>query len=486
MAANIPNISQLHMVLFPFMGKGHTIPLLDLAKLLLNRGAAVTIFTTKANRPFISDYFADYPYISIINLPFPGNISGIPSGVECTDKLPSASLIYPFASATKQMQPHFEQALQALPHVDFIVSDVFLGWTLESALKFGIPRLSFFGMNYYSTVVTQEVGLTGSILLPESDDEPVIVPNFPWIKITRNDFPEPFNGSNGPHMDWIMEQLQKSSESFGLIVNSFYELEPIFVDYWNRESKSKSWCIGPLCLVEPPKTKLHSQSQLQPQAAVALAQQQKFKWEEWLDQKLAQGCPVLYVAFGTQAVISPEQLQEIAIGLEESKVNFFWVIKEKAEWLDGFQEKVMGRGIIVREWANQRQILEHDAVQGFLSNCGWNSILESICAKVPILAWPMIADQHLNARMLRQELKIGLRVKTVNGSVRGFVNSQDLGKMVVELMEGERGKELRRKVEELSDAAKRAVEEGGSSWNELNKLISQVKSAGYNIQDTAA
>lgn len=49
-------------------------------------------------------------------------------------------------------------------------------------------------------------------------------------------------------------------------------------------------------------------------------------------------------------------------------------------------------------WAPQTQILKHPATGGFLSHCGWNSILESVCAGVPILGWPSMAEQHTNAR----------------------------------------------------------------------------------------
>ncbi|MQK22673.1 hypothetical protein EI013_30365, partial [Escherichia coli] len=93
------------------------------------------------------------------------------------------------------------------------------------------------------------------------------------------------------------------------------------------------------------------------------------------------------------AEMSHEQLEEIATGLEESMVNFLWVIR-KDEWglPDGFEEKVKSRGIVVREWVDQREILMHESVEGFLSHCGWNSVLESICAGVPILAWPMMAE----------------------------------------------------------------------------------------------
>ena len=128
----------------------------------------------------------------------------------------------------------------------------------------------------------------------------------------------------------------------------------------------------------------------------------------------------------------------------------------------------------MRDWVDQREILMHESVQGFLSHCGWNSVLESICAGVPILAWPMMAGQPLNARMIVEEIKVGLRVETCDGSVRGFVKWEGLKKMVKELIEGEKGKEVRKKCKEVAEKAMKAMGEGGSSKCTLDLLIDEM------------
>ncbi|KAL2549355.1 Glycosyltransferase [Forsythia ovata] len=170
-----------HVVLFPFMSKGHIIPLLHLARLLLDHRTTVTLFTTLANRPYIVQSLSD-DGITIIDLPFPGNISGILPGIESTDKLPSMSLFVSFARATKLMQPNFENVLQALPYVTCIISDQFLHWTLESATKFSIPSLGFNGMSAYSSAICQDAVVNGLLSLHESLDEPFTLTSFPWIK----------------------------------------------------------------------------------------------------------------------------------------------------------------------------------------------------------------------------------------------------------------------------------------------------------------
>lgn len=456
-----------HVVLFPFMSKGHTIPLLHLARLLLlrRRGVAVTIFTTPANRPFFSKSLSDVLHsISLIDLPFPENIPGVPPGIQSTDKLPSMSLFPPFAAATKLMKPHFETALNSLPPVSFMITDGFLGWTLDSANKLRIPRLVYFGMSYFSSVVSRSVTSAGLIVKTNGDDEPFTVPDFPWLSVTRNDFDAPFRDREpkGPLFDFVMEQMVATVNSHGLVVNSFSDLEHVYMESYNRNSLLKSWPVGPLCLAQPPR-KNPPENQESP------------SYIKWLDQFHEQGKQVLYVAFGSQAEISPEQSEEIKVGLEKSELNFLWVVRTHESELgaDGFEHRVKNRGLLVREWVNQREILAHPSVNGFVSHCGWNSVLESICAAVPIAAWPMMAEQHLNARMVVEEMKIGVRVESSDGSVRGFVKAEGVEKAVRELMEGEIGKNARKKVKELSDSAINAVKEGGSSWLKLDELINE-------------
>ncbi|GAB4854783.1 hypothetical protein Ancab_023368 [Ancistrocladus abbreviatus] len=468
--------SQPHVLLFPFMSKGHTIPLLHLTRLLLRHRpqSIITIFTTPSNKPFIlnslSDLLVSTFNISIIELPFPQDVPDVPNGIESTDKLPSISLFLPFATATKLLQPHFETALKNLPKqhgFTFLVSDGFLYWTQQSASKFNIPRLAFTGMSNYAAALSRIVVQTGLFSGPESDDTPFEIPDFPWIKLTRNDFDYPFNQRDprGAHLDFIMEVGMAMIMSCGTLVNSFYELEPRFFDYMNTNFGPKAYCIGPLCLAE--KAKFEAP--------------QKPTWIAWLDKKLEQGKAVMYIAFGTQAEISNEQLREITIGLEKSGVEFLWVIREKIgqeEIIDGFERRVVkneGRGLVVREWVEQRWILGHESVKGFLSHCGWNSVMESICAKVPILAWPMMADQHLNARMVVEEIRVGLRVVTSNGSVKGFVKWEGLEKVVKELMEGDLGKEVREKVKKVGEMASKAIQDGGSSHRTLDLLLQELE-----------
>jgi hydroquinone glucosyltransferase len=125
---------------------------------------------------------------------------------------------------------------------------------------------------------------------------------------------------------------------------------------------------------------------------------------------------VLYVYFGSGGTLSTEQTTELAAGLEASEQKFLWVVhfpsdKDRSAGYfgtssaehgnddplsylpEGFVERTSGTGLAVPLWAPQVEILNQPAVGGFLSHCGWNSTLESAAAGVPMVAWPLFADQ---------------------------------------------------------------------------------------------
>ncbi|KAF8400435.1 hypothetical protein HHK36_013733 [Tetracentron sinense] len=174
--------------------------------------------------------------------------------------------------------------------------------------------------------------------------------------------------------------------------------------------------------------------------------------------------------------LSHKQLDEVAFGLEMSEHGFIWVVRSRT-WNppSEIEKKMMERGLIVREWVDQRRILAHKAIGGFLSHCGWNSVLESLSMGVPILAWPMVAEQHLNAKFLVEELKVAEQVPigTIHGE-ENIIRREVICEGVRELMGGEKGRKARQKAEELGKMGRRAVQEGGSSYGSLNKLIDQL------------
>ncbi|KAM0944375.1 putative scopoletin glucosyltransferase [Dioscorea sansibarensis] len=455
MAASPSSAQKPHIAIFPFMSKGHTIPLLHLVHILLHRRLAsvVTAFTTPRNSPFIRNFFHSGVEPDIIELSFPGDIPDDPlANIESTDRLPSMLLFLPFIQAVKKLQPQFEQALKNLPTINLLISDGFLGWSGDSSAKFGIPRMVFYGMGSFAMTISHIVTINKPHEHVSSSDDPFTVTHFPRLKLTKADLNPPFDDPDpkGPLHEFVMEQGIATMQSHGILVNSFSELDEIYLDYWNKNTGLKSWYVGPLCVMA--KHKIRPESTEQHQRAC----------RQWLHARSTSNRPVLYVAFGSQVKVAPAQLDDD----DDDDVVF-----------GEFEEKVKDRGMVVRKWVDQMEILGHESVKGFMSHCGWNSVMESVVTGVPMLTWPMMAEQPLNAKFVVEEMKVGLRIRT-NGKDESeeVVGRDHIEEMVRELMVGEGGKEVARNMKVLSEKARMAMDYGGSSWTSLETLVSQVSS----------
>jgi len=138
---------------------------------------------------------------------------------------------------------------------------------------------------------------------------------------------------------------------------------------------------------------------------------------------------------------------------------------------DGFLERTHNLGLVVTQWAPQSDILRHPSTGGFLSHCGWNSSLESILSGVPIIAWPLYAEQKMNATMLAEEVGVAVRPKVA--PTKGVVGREEIEMMVRKVMEGQEGKAMRGRVRELKISGEKALTEGGSSFTAVSQLAKQ-------------
>ncbi|KAF7028448.1 hypothetical protein CFC21_040366 [Triticum aestivum] len=208
---------------------------------------------------------------------------------------------------------------------------------------------------------------------------------------------------------------------------------------------------------------------------------------QWLDS-MKPGS-VVFVSFGSLACTTPQQPVELGLGLETSRKPFIWVIKagaklpEVEEWLaDEFEECVKNRGMVIRGWAPQLMILQHQAVGGFVTHCGWNSTVEGICAGVPMITWPHFEEQFLNEKLLVDVLKIGMEVGVKGVTQWGSENQEvmvtrdEVQKAVNTLMdEGAAAEEMRVRAKDCAIKARRAFDEGGSSYDNIRLLIQEME-----------
>ena len=269
----------------------------------------------------------------------------------------------------------------------------------------------------------------------------------------------------------VLEQLKRFKFAEGVIENSFLELEPGAIKELQRVEPGRPpvYSVGPLVNMDQGPTGLHGNDECL----------------RWLD-KQPHGS-VLFVCFGSGGTLSSAQTHELALGLEMSEQRFLWVVKSPNEEVSngcffggddhgdpfgflpkGFVERTRGRALMVPYWAPQSQVLGHGSIAGFLTHCGWNSILESMVNGVPLIAWPLYAEQKMNAILVTQEMKVALRPEVGDD---GLVEREEIGSVVKRLMEGEEGKKLRHRMKDLKEAAAKALGENGSSTKQIEELV---------------
>ncbi|XP_023539108.1 UDP-glycosyltransferase 73C4-like [Cucurbita pepo subsp. pepo] len=474
-----------HFLLIPLMAQGHLIPMADLAKLLAENGGRVSLITTPQNTSRINSLLShpNQSQIQILHLQFPPQQqSGVPQGCENLDSLPSLSLLPKFLSATSLLCQATEDLFQQLsPRPSCVVSDMALPWTIKVAQKFNVPRLVFYSLCSLYLLSMANLRATGVIekIMSASDSELIAMPNLPdKVEFTK---PQIICTLDAEFMEWANETGKADQASYGIILNSFDALEPKYLEEFKKATGSdKVWCVGPVSLCNRDTADKAVRGN---KAAI-----DEHECLKWLDRQ--QPGSVIYAALGSLCNIVAAQIIELGLSLEASNRPFIWVIRqteatknELEKWLSesGFEERTKERGLVVRGWAPQVLILSHPAAGAFVTHCGWNSTIEGITAGVPMVAWPLFGDQIFNERLIVQLLKVGVSVGVEKSVVWGGeeeigvqVKMEAIRDAIEKVMDGEGNMEMRRRVRDLAERAKAAMEDGGSSNLNLKRLIEDI------------
>ncbi|MBA0755741.1 hypothetical protein Gogos_022137 [Gossypium gossypioides] len=474
-------MAQGHFVLIPFMAQGHLIPMVDIGRLLAQRDVTVTIVTTPYNAGRVQKSVAraiesGLP-IRLLQLQFPGKEVGLPDGVENIDMLHSMEDLIKFVSAANKMEEAMLKLFEKLtPRPNCIISDINLFYTRKIATKFQIPRISFHGFCCFCLLCLRNIQSSKINETVTSDSEYFTVPGLTdKVEFTRVQLPLDYDGS------WkeIFEPMWEADRaSYGVVINTFEELESAYVKEYRKEKKA--WCIGPVSLSHKDELDMAERGN-----KASIDGQKCLKW---LDSQ--QPGSVIYACLGSIGTIKCPELIELGLGLEASNKPFIWVLRgnnptasEVDKWIkrNGFEERTKGRGLVAVGWAPQVLILSHPAIGGFLTHCGWNSIIEGISAGVPLITLPFMGDQFCNEKLVVQILKIGVNLgankPTMLGDEKsGFILNKDHVKNAIDkLMEqGNEGIEMRKRAKELGDEANKAVEVGGSSYMNITLLIQDI------------
>lgn len=473
---------ELHVFFFPMMAQGHLLPTLDMTRLFAARGVKTTIITTPLNAPLFTktierskQNLRSQIHLQIIKFPFAE--VGLPEGLENLDLVTSQENHRKFFAAMALLQNPLELLIQQhRPHC--LVADLFFPWAFDLAAKYKIPRIVFQGTSFFSMCATESVTAHKPHKTVSSDTETFALPGLPdEIRLTRKQIADHIRlGFENDFTRLLDRSKESENRSYGVIVNSFYELEPAYVNHYREVLGRKAWHVGPVSLC-------NRDAEDKAERGGKTTTIHDLECMKWLGTKKPNS--VIYVCFGTVSKFPPSQLAEIAMGLEASGQQFIWVVRKDEEesknedWLpDGFEERIKGKGLIIRGWAPQVMILEHEAVGGFVTHCGWNSTLEGISAGLPLVTWPIFAEQFYNEKLVTDVLKIGVGVGVQQWVrlVGDYIKKEAIEKAVREITVGEKAEEMRSRANALGVMARKAIEEGGSSYTDLNALIEELKS----------
>ncbi|RVX09691.1 Zeatin O-glucosyltransferase [Vitis vinifera] len=248
-------------------------------------------------------------------------------------------------------------------------------------------------------------------------------------------------------LNFIASQHQFKKLNSGNIYNTCKSMEGCYVDLLDGleiyGGKKKHWALGPF----NPLTICYDKKSNPGHRCLG-----------WLDKQAPKS--VLLVSFGTTTSLTDEQIKELAIGLEQSKQKFIWVLRD-ADKGDVFSGEV------------RRAELPEGSTGGFMSHCGWNSCLESISMGVPIAAWPMHSDQPRNTVLVAQVLKVGLVVRDW-AQREQLVAASTVEKKVRSLMASKEGDDMRKRAAELGATIQRSMDEGGVSRKELDSFVAHI------------
>ncbi|KAK1418864.1 hypothetical protein QVD17_28012 [Tagetes erecta] len=459
------------LIFIPSPDIGHFVSAVEMAKLLVNRDQRLSITILVIRHPGASAGPVVTPIdrISFVQLP-----QESPSVME-----PKS----PFAIFTKFIPSHCKHVTnvvadminqpRSVPIAGFVI-DMFCACMIDVANEFNIPTYLFFtsgaaALGFKFHVQTLSDDMNKDVFELSTSDTEISVPTYVNPLPTKH-FWNLVRSREG--VEFVLSSARKFRGIKAIMVNTVFELETYAMEALSADKTiPRVYPVGPVLNLNG----------------------KPFEDDilRWLDNQPPSS--VVFLCFGSMGSFVESQVKEIARGLEQSGYRFLWSLRRPppdkkppvpGEYEDpsvvlpeGFLERTREIGKVIG-WAPQVAALAHDAVGGFVSHCGWNSVLESLWFGVPLAAWPMYAEQQMNAFEMVVDLGLAVEIKldyknnifnrkdTTNATSN--VTAKEIENGIRRVMED---KEVRTKVKETSAKSRSAVAEGGSSYASVSSLI---------------
>ncbi|TYJ32423.1 hypothetical protein E1A91_A05G033800v1 [Gossypium mustelinum] len=418
-------IKKLHIAMFPWLAYCHTMPFLEVSKFLAQNGHRISYISTPKNisrLPKLPPHLSSN--ITFVEFSLP-QVDGLPPGVESTAEVPIENVPY-LKNAYDKLQGPLTEFLKN-SNVNWIIHDFEPYWLPGVAAPLGINLVLFC---LFNATALAFLGPPSALLgeFRKRPEEFTVVPE--WIDYPCNIALKHHEIVNHIKcMDDVsdfqrMGQLIQGSQF--VTTRACFEFEP---DEIKLLIKLYQKPVVPVGLLPP--------------SLPSNEDKRDDKWEatkSWLDSKGEKS--VFYIALGSEVNLSEESMRQLAFGIEKSNLPFIWAVRKRPmdEGLidniipPGFEERVSNRGLVLRDWAPQLRILAHSSVGGFLTHCGWSSIIEALkFGRALIVFSGASADQGLNARLLHGR-KVGIEIErnVMDGSFTSDLVAKTIRQVLVE------------------------------------------------------
>jgi hypothetical protein len=468
------------VVLHACLGVGHLIPMVEFAKLLLRHGLAAVIAVPTppastadffaSSAPAVAALAAANPAVSFHHLP--------PPDYPAPDPDPFLQML----DALRLTAPSLAAFLRSLPSVAALVLDLFCVDALDAAAAAGVP--AYF---YYTSPAGD---LAAFLHLPYHFGTARDGRDFKDMGRELLRFPgvPPIPASDMPHT--VLDRADRTCatrvahygripEARGVLINTYEWLE----------ARTLRALKNGVCIPGRPTPPVYPIGPLIVRGEEEAGKGERHACLSWLDAQPERS--VVFLCFGSLGAVSAAQLKEIARGLENSGHRFLWVVRSPPDdptkffvarpepdldalLPDGFLQRTWGRGMVVKMWAPQVEVLRHAATGAFLTHCGWNSVLEAASAGVPMLCWPLYAEQRLSKVLVVDGMEAGV---VMEGYDEELVKAEEVERKVRLVMESEEGEKLRERMASAKVKAEEALADGGPSWVAFEEFLNDMKLA---------
>ncbi|KAH7576544.1 hypothetical protein JRO89_XS01G0104600 [Xanthoceras sorbifolium] len=392
--------SKAHVLIIPYPIQGHINPMLQFAKRLASKGVKTTLATTI----YLSKSMHTDPASSIA-------IETISDGYDEGGFLQAespeaylASLKFVGSETMAMLIKKFDSVGQP---VTGLVYDGFLPWVLD---------------------------------LPFSGHD-VSLPELPQLQVSETPSLVYDMGENPAAFDLLVNQFSNINDADWVLFTTFYKLEEKVVEWM-----AKLWKMG---TIGPTLPSMYLDKRLDDDKdyGISLFKPKTSACMSWLNDKPSGS--VVYVSFGSIAVLKQDQMGELAWGLKGSNCYFLWVVRESEETKlpKNFIEETSEKGLLVN-WCPQLEVLAHESIGCFVTHCGFNSILEALSLGVAMVAMPQWTDQPTNAKYVEDVWGTGMRALS---DEKGIVGRQVVEKCIKEVIrrEGEKDERECKEMEEI-------------------------------------